>query len=97
MADIIDPAAAREWLRVGINEASDALLVALIGTATEKLFTFMERPREGDGSWADDDIPLTVRHAVKVVVAALYDDRGAPITDDMLRGLVGEYCKPSFA
>ncbi|MDZ7893873.1 MAG: head-tail connector protein [Sphingobium sp.] len=97
MADIIDPAAARAWLRVGANEASDELLTALIGAATEKLFAFMERPREGEGSWPDDEIPLIVRHAVKVVVAALYDDRGSAISDDLLRGLVGEYCKPSFA
>jgi len=92
---------ARSWLRVG-SEISDADLQELIGDATQSVSDFMGRPiisaSEGDGGWAEADVPKTVITAIKVTLVVMYDNREAPVVEErVMLGLVGRYCITSFA
>ncbi|PZQ21250.1 MAG: hypothetical protein DI569_12540 [Sphingopyxis macrogoltabida] len=97
MADIITIAAARAHLRVG-TEVSDAQMGDIVAAATDAVAGFMQRPITGEGGFADGEVPFGVIQAVKVMIVELYDNPGAPIVDeDVMRGLVGFYSRPSFA
>jgi hypothetical protein len=88
---------AREWMRVG-TEVSDADLQPLIDAAMQSVEDFMGRPILGEDGWEMDAVPASVVHAVKVTLIVMYDNREAPLVDEVvMRALVGRYCKASFA
>lgn len=97
MADIITLAVAREHLRVG-PEVSDARMLEMIKAAIGIVAGFMQRPITGEGGWTDNAVPAVVIEAIKVAIVELYDNPGAPlVNEDVLRDLVGYYCRVSFA
>jgi hypothetical protein len=97
MSDILATAAAREHLRLG-DEVTDAELDPYILAAESVVADFLGRPLIGAGGWTSlEDLPANVVHAVKLVLTDLYDNRAAPLTDQVpLRALVGRYVLVSF-
>lgn len=96
MADIITLAAARAALRADPAE-SDETIQSLIDSATGIVANRMQRPISGEGGWPEGEVPAPVVQAIKFVMVVLYDRPDAPVVDDeVLLGMVGTYCKPSF-
>lgn len=94
---LITLSTARAWMRIG-SEMSDADLQQLIDAASQNVADFMGRPILGEGGWPEDEVPAGVVHAIKVSLIVMYDNREAPLVDDIvMRALVGRYCKMSFA
>lgn len=85
--------AARAQLRVG-DEIDDVDLQELVDAAEQAVADFLGRPLiDPTLGWADAaTVPANVRHAIKVALTALYDDREAPIADmTSIRNLAGRY------
>lgn len=96
MADIVTIPDARKWLRVGSAVLDDDIRV-LVNTATEIVAGVMQRPIVGEDGWAEDAVPASIVHAIKVVTCDLYDNPGGPgLDEDALRMMVGHHCRPSF-
>lgn len=94
MTQILTPAAAREHLRLDPPEASDEQLASYIAAAEDVVADFLNRPLiDDEKGWASVELlPPTITHAIKLVLTELYDNREAPLTDQVpLRNLIGRH------
>lgn len=92
---VLTLAAARAHLRV----SAAVPLADLIATAEQAVADEMGRPLIGADGWADAaQVPANVKHAVKLVLTDLYDNRATPLADLAgVRVLIGRYIKPSVS
>ncbi len=95
---IITAAAARDHLELD-ESTTDAKLAPLIAAAEQALADHLGRPLIGEGGWADaESVPANVVHAIKLILADLFDDRNTPVQDmTSVVNLCGRYVVTSFA
>jgi len=98
MTSVLTPDAARTHLRVG-SSVTDQQLIELIEAAEGLVADELGRPLvcQIRGWPTADEVPANVRHAVKLVVTDLYENRCTPLAE--LRGvqlLIQRHKKLSF-
>lgn len=82
MTTVLTPDAARSHLRVG-GEVSDQDLTDLIAAAEAALADHLGRPLVCmvQGWPSPEDVPAGVRHAIKLILTDLYENRCTPLAD----------------
>jgi len=82
MTSVLTPDAARTHLRVG-GEVSDQDLAELIAAAEAALADHLGRPLicQIRGWPSADEVPAGVRHAIKLILTDLYENRCTPLGD----------------
>ena len=96
---VLTLAAAREHLRI-TDEASDVEVASLIAAAEAAIVDELGRDElVGPSGWATAEaVPGNVVHAVKLVLADLYDNRATPRADvGPVQRLIGRWVVPSVA
>lgn len=98
MPEILSLDAAKEHLRLD-DEIEDSTVEGLVAAAIATLEDFLGRPLiDLQLGWASvEQLPANIVHAVKVILADLYENRDAPMVDeDLLRRLVGRHVRITF-